>query len=96
VIITKTPVWQQLLRFLPCSVLELECGEDELVDGAAGVVDEVHQLAVVRPGLQLPREQPERRVLRSGNDYVLIFVTGSAVPTGTKFDLNPTLLHIPV
>ena len=47
----------------PCVPLEVEGGEDELVEGTAALVDQVEQLPVVRPRLQVAGEQTERRVL---------------------------------
>ena len=59
--------YHQQMIFLaqPCSLFQLERGKDEFVDGTSGVVDEVHQLAVVRPGLELPRKESERGILGS-------------------------------
>ena len=66
-------------------LLQVERGKDEFVDGAAGVVDQVHQLAVVRAGLEAAGEQAERRVLREeregrkvGSESNRVTETGSA------------------
>ena len=51
----------------PCVPLEVEGGEDELVEGTAALVDQVEQLPVIRPRLQVAGEQTERRVLAYHN-----------------------------
>ena len=47
----------------PRALLQVERGEDKLVDGAAGVVDEVHELPVVRPRLEAACEEAKRGIL---------------------------------
>ena len=49
--------------------LQVEGGEDELVEGAAALVDQVEELPVIRPRLQVAGEQPERRVLAYHHYY---------------------------
>ena len=60
--LTNAPECLEIRVERPGAPLELQPGEDELVDGTSGLVDQVHQLPVVRPGLQPPREEPERRI----------------------------------
>ena len=49
--------------------LQVEGGEDELVEGAAALVDQVEELPVISPRLQVAGEQPERRVLAYHHYY---------------------------
>ena len=47
----------------PCRALQVQGREDELVEGAALLVDQVEQLSIVSPGLELASEQAEGGVL---------------------------------
>ena len=49
----------------PSFLFQLQCRKDELVDRTSGIVDQVHQLAVVGSGFQLPGKETERRILGS-------------------------------
>ena len=47
----------------PAGALQLQARENELIEGAALLVDQVEQLPVVSPGLELSGEQTEGGVL---------------------------------
>ena len=58
----------------PSFLFQLQCRKDELVDRTSGIVDQVHQLAVVGSGFQLPGKETERGILGSkenklGHDF---------------------------
>ena len=46
--------------------LQLECGEDELVERTAVAVNQVEEFSIVSSGLQIAGKQSKGGVLRSG------------------------------
>ena len=79
----------------PSFLFQLQCRKDELVDRTSGIVDQVHQLAVVGSGFQLPGEETERRILGSKESQRLRSrFSGIQFSTEVTFELSTWLSRL--
>jgi hypothetical protein len=52
---------------LPGTIFKLQGWENQLINRTPGIINKIHELSIVCPGLQFPGKQAESRILKSGS-----------------------------